>query len=84
MEGGGIKRFAKILALTVGVGVSAVGTASADTNVGVQSASIKQTAVASAPAVQFGGGTQSINLNSSYAAAANYASISQWMVQLNH
>lgn len=79
-----MKRFATILALLVGVGVSATGTASADTNVGVQLASIKQTAVASAPAVQFAGGTQSTNQNSSSATSANFAKISQWMVQLNH
>jgi hypothetical protein len=78
-----MKRFAATLALLVGIGGSTVGIASADTNVGVQSASIKQTALASAPAVQYAGGKGSVNLNSSHATAANYASISQWMFQLN-
>ena len=41
-------------------------------------------AVAIAPAVQFGGGTLSTNNNQSNAAAVNYASINQWMLQLNH
>jgi hypothetical protein len=77
-----MKRFATIFALGVGVMAASVGTASADTNVGVQLASIKQTAVASAPAVQYAGG--SFNSNSSSAVAANYASINQWMLQLNH
>jgi hypothetical protein len=78
-----MKRFAATLALLVGIGGSTVGIASADTNIGVQSASIKQTAVASAPAVQYAGGKGSVNLNSSHATAVNYASISQWMFQLN-
>jgi hypothetical protein len=78
-----MKRFATTLALLVGIGGSTVGIASADTNVGVQAASIKQTAVANAPAVQYGGGKNSANFNSSRATAANYASISQWMFQLN-
>lgn len=79
-----MKRFATTLALVVGIAGSAAGTASADTNVGVQAATITQAAVAIAPAVQFGGGTQSSNNNQSNAAAVNYASINQWMLQLNH
>ena len=80
-----MKRFAAVLALVVGVGATGVSTAgAADSNVGVQVASITQTALASAPAVQFGGGFFSTNLNSSYAHAANYASISQWQAQFNH
>jgi hypothetical protein len=79
-----MKRFATTLALVVGIVGSAAGTASADTNVGVQSARITQTAVAIAPAVQFGGGMLSKNTNQSNAAAVNYASINQWMLQLNH
>jgi hypothetical protein len=79
-----MKRFATTLALVVGIAGSAVGTASADTNVGVQLATITQTSVAIAPAVQFGGGTLSSNNNQSNATAANFASISQWMLQLNH
>jgi hypothetical protein len=79
-----MKRFATTLALVVGIAGSAAGTASADTNVGVQLATITQTAVAIAPAVQFGGGTLSSNNNQSNAAAVNYASINQWMLQLNH
>jgi hypothetical protein len=79
-----MKRFATTLALVVGIAGSAVGTASADTNVGVQLATITQTSVAIAPAVQFGGGTLSSNNNQSNAVAANFASINQWMLQLNH
>jgi hypothetical protein len=81
-----MKRFATTLALVVGIAGSAVGTASAgpNTNVGVQLATITQTSVAIAPAVQFGGGTLSSNNNQSNAAAANFASINQWMLQLNH
>ena len=80
-----MKRFAIALALVVGIGVAGVGTAgAADSNVGVQVASITQTALASAPAVQFGGGFLSANVNASYANAANYASISQWQAQINH
>jgi hypothetical protein len=79
-----MKRFAATLALVVGIAGSAVGTASAGTNVGVQLATITQTSVAIAPAVQFGGGTLSSNNNQSNAAAANFASINQWMLQLSH
>lgn len=79
-----MKRFASILALIVGIAVSAAGTASAGTNVGVQQARISQTALASAPAVQFGGGTRSVNLNASNASAANFASINQWLAQFSH
>jgi hypothetical protein len=80
-----MKRFASTLALVVGIAGSAVGTASAgDTNVGVQLASITQKSVAIAPATQFGGGTFSTNYNQANAASANYASINQWMLQVNH
>jgi hypothetical protein len=79
-----MRRFATVVALVVGVALAAVGTASADSNTGVQVAIIKQVAVAQAPAVQNAGGTLSTNTNSSYAAAANFASIQQWMLQLNH
>ena len=79
-----MKRFATTLALVVGVAGSAVGTASADTNVGVQLASITQKSVAIAPAVQYAGGKGSTNNNQSNATAANFASINPWMLQLNH
>jgi hypothetical protein len=79
-----MKRFATLVVLVVGVALAAVGTASADSNTGAQVAVIKQVAVAEAPAVQYAGGTFSTNTNSSYAAAANFASIQQWMLQLNH
>jgi hypothetical protein len=81
-----MKRFALAVALVVGVGAAGAGTAGAapNTNTGVQVANITQTALASAPAVQFGGGFLSTNVNASYANAANYASIAQWLAQLNH
>ncbi len=80
-----MKRVVIALALVLGAGVTGASTAqAADTNVGVQLASITQTAVANAPAVQFGGGFLSTNLNASYADAANYASIVQWQAQINH
>lgn len=79
-----MRRFVAALAVVAGVGAGAVGTASADTNNGAQLASIKQVAVAYAPAVQYAGGTASTNTNSSKAVAANFASINQWMLQLNH
>lgn len=80
-----MKRFAIAFALVAGVGAIAVGTAgAADSNVGVQLGYITQTSVASAPAVQFGGGFLSTNLNASYASSANYASIVQWLAQSNH
>ncbi len=79
-----MKRLVVVLALVVGVGAGGASSArAADSNVGVQLASISQTALASAPAVQFGGGFFSINRNSSYASATNYASISQWQAQFN-
>jgi hypothetical protein len=80
-----MKRFAIALALAAGLGAAGAGTAgAADTNVGVQVATITQTSVALAPAVQFGGGWFSSNLNASYASAANYASITQLQAQINH
>jgi hypothetical protein len=80
-----MKRFAIALALVAGVGATGASTAgAADTNVGVQVATITQTSVAIAPAVQFAGGFFSTNLNASYANAANYASITQLQAQVNH
>lgn len=80
-----MKRVAIALALVLGAGATGASTARAsDTNVGVQLASISQTAVAYAPAVQYAGGYFSTNLNASYANAANYASIVQWQAQINH
>ena len=80
-----MKRLVLALALALGAGAASAGTAgAADSNVGVQLASITQTAVANAPAVQFGGGYLSTNVNASYANAANYASILQWQAQFNH
>ena len=77
-----MKRVASILAVTGVLAGAGAGTASADTNFAVQAASINQKAVAYAPAVQFGGAS-SINLNQSNASATNYASIGQWLVQVN-
>jgi hypothetical protein len=79
-----MKRFAAVLALVVGTAGTAVGTASADSNTATQLASIKQAAVAFAPAVQYAGGTGSTNTNSSSAVAANWAQINQWLLQVNH
>src|SRR4029453_8752872 len=83
-KGGGMKRFATVVALVVGVALASVGTASADSNTGVQIAVIKQVAVASAPAVQYAGGAVSTKTNSSSAGGAKFPSIQQWMLQLNH
>jgi hypothetical protein len=80
-----MKRIVIALALVLGVGATGASTAgAADTNVAVQLASITQTAVAYAPAVQYGGGFLSTNLNVSHANAANFASIEQWQAQFNH
>lgn len=81
-----MKRLAIALTLVSGVGAAFAGTAGAsgpDTNVGVQVATITQTSLAIAPAVQFGGGFGSVNLNSAKATSANFASIGQWQLQLN-
>ena len=77
-----MKRFASVLALTGALAGVGAGTASADTNFAVQAASIDQKAGAYARAVQFGG-SWSLNYNQSNASAANYASIGQWLVQVN-
>ena len=77
-----MKRIASIFAAGVCAAGTFAGVSSAGgPNVAVQSASIKQAALANAPATQFAGGTLSVNINASNASAANYASITQWLTQ---
>jgi hypothetical protein len=75
-----MKRFAAVLAIVFAAVGTTAGTASADTNVGVQVASINQTSVAKASAVQFGG---FFSLNKANANSANFALIKQSLIQIN-
>ena len=53
-----MKRVVIAFSLALGIGATGASTAgAADTNVAVQAASITQTALAYAPAVQYGGGS---------------------------
>jgi hypothetical protein len=78
-----MKRLASVLAVVGVLAGAGAGTARADLNFAIQAASSKQTAVAVAPAIQYTG-KDSLNLNVSKAEAANYSSINQWLVQVNH
>jgi hypothetical protein len=76
-----MKRFVAVLAIAFAAVGTTTGTASAkNTNVGVQVASIHQTSVAKASAVQFGGFFSS---NSANAYSANFALIKQSLTQIN-
>jgi hypothetical protein len=76
-----MKRFVAVLAVVCAAVGTTTGTASANnTNVGVQVASIHQTSLAKASAVQFGG---FFSLNAANAYSANYASIKQSLTQIN-
>jgi hypothetical protein len=75
-----MKRLASVVAVVGALAGVGAGTASADANFAVQDASIDQKSVAIASA---GSSFGSFNVNVAKASSANYASIGQWLVQVN-